>query len=434
MLLKSRGKKIEDRLGAKMLKQFERAKNDYAEYPRTFWTLVLITFVDRVGGAMLFPFFALYLTKKFEIGMTQVGVLFAAFSVSSFIGSMLGGALTDRLGRKSIIIFGLVASSLSTLAMGLVNTYEAFFMIAIFVGILTDTAGPARQAMVADILPEPKRAQGYGVLRVAFNLSVVIGPAIGGLLAARSYMVLFVSDAVISLITAALVFRFIPETRPETSPNAPQESVAGSFSGYFRVLRDTAFILFLGASMLMTITYINLNTTLGVFLRDTHGVPEAGYGWLLSLNAAMVVLFQFPITRRIENQQPLLMMAAGTLLYAIGFAMYGFVSVYSLFALAMVIITIGEMIVAPMGQALVAKFAPEDMRGRYMAIFGFSWSIPFAVGPILAGFILDNYDPRWLWYFAGGIGLLAVLGFLALQRRTEAKESGIPSVAVQKVV
>jgi MFS family permease len=129
-----------------------------------------------------------------------------------------------------------------------------------------------------------------------------------------------------------------------------------------------------------------------------------------------------------------LMMAAGTLLYAIGFAMYGFVSVYSLFALAMVIITIGEMIVAPMGQALVAKFAPEDMRGRYMAIFGFSWSIPFAVGPILAGFILDNYDPRWLWYFAGGIGLLAVLGFLALQRRTEAKESGIPSVAVQKVV
>ena len=198
-----------------MLKQFEKAKNVYAEYPRTFWTLVLITFVDRVGGAMLFPFFALYLTKKFEIGMTQVGVLFAAFSVSSFIGSMLGGALTDRLGRKSIIIFGLVASSLSTLAMGLVNTYEAFFMIALFVGILTDTAGPARQAMVADILPEPKRAQGYGIMRVAFNLSVVIGPAIGGLLAARSYMALFVSDAVISLITAALVFRFIPETRPE---------------------------------------------------------------------------------------------------------------------------------------------------------------------------------------------------------------------------
>ena len=210
--------------------------------------------------------------------------------------------------------------------------------------------------------------------------------------------------------------------------------MAGSFGGYLRVLRDTAFMLFLGASMLMVLTYMNMNTTLGVFLRDAHGIPEAGYGWLLSLNAAIVVLFQFPITRRIENQKPLLMMAAGTLLYAIGFAMYGFVSVYSLFVLAMVIITIGEMIVAPMGQALVAKFSPEEMRGRYMAIFGISWSIPFAIGPILAGLVLDNYDPRWLWYIAGVIGLLAVFGFLALQRRTERKENRALPVAVQETV
>ena len=417
-----------------MQNQLDKMRDIYNEYPRTFWTLIVITFIDRVGGAMLFPFFALYLTRKFDIGMTQVGILFAAFSVSSLFGSMLGGALSDRFGRKGIIIFGLIASSLSTLGMGFVNSYELFFLMALSVGLLAETAGPARQAMIADILPEKKRAQGYGIFRVAFNLSVVIGPAIGGLLAARSYLALFVTDAIISLITAALVFRFLPETKPEASPDAPQESMTGSFGGYLRVLRDTAFMLFLGASMLMVLTYMNMNTTLGVFLRDAHGVPEAGYGWLLSLNAAMVVLFQFPITRQIEKQKPLLMMAAGTLLYAIGFAMYGFVSVYSLFVLAMVIITIGEMIVAPMGQALVAKFAPEEMRGRYMAIFGISWSIPFAVGPILAGVVLDNYDPRWLWYIAGAIGVLAVFGFLALHRRTDTEENEVPPVAAQETV
>ena len=417
-----------------MQNQIDKIRDIYNEYPRTFWNLIVITFIDRVGGAMLFPFFALYLTKKFEIGMTQVGILFAAFSVSSFVGSMLGGALTDKLGRKGIIIFGLVASSMSTLAMGLVNAFEAFFMIALFVGVLTDTAGPARQAMIADILPEEKRAQGYGIFRVAFNLSVVIGPAIGGLLAARSYLALFIMDAVISLITAVLVFRFIPETKPESSSDESEESMAGSFSGYLQVFRDGVFMLFLGASILMVLTYMNMNTTLGVFLRDVHGIPEAGYGWLLSLNAAMVVLLQFPITRRIENQKPLLMMAAGTLLYAIGFALYGFVSVYSLFVLAMVIITVGEMIVAPMGQALVAKFAPEEMRGRYMAVFGISWGLPFAIGPYLAGLILDNYDPRWLWYIAGVIGLLAVFGFLALHRHTETKESETSPVAVREVV
>jgi MFS family permease len=283
--------------------------------------------------------------------------------------------------------------------------------------------------MIADILPEEKRAQGYGIFRVAFNLSVVIGPAIGGLLAARSYLALFITDAVISLITAALVIRFIPETKPESTPEEIEKGMAGSFKGYIHVLRDGVFMLFLGASILMVLTYMNMNTTLGVFLRDAHGIPEAGYGWLLSLNAAMVVLFQFPITRRIENQKPLIMMAAGTLLYAIGFALYGFVSIYSLFVLAMVIITVGEMIVAPMGQALVAKFAPEEMRGRYMAVFGISWGIPFAIGPYLAGLILDNYDPRWLWYIAGVIGLFAALGFLAIHRRTEPKEDEIPSAA-----
>jgi MFS family permease len=416
-----------------MLKQIEKAKNIYAEYPRTFWTLMAITFIDRVGGAMIYPFIALYLTKKFDLGMTQVGVLFAAFSFSSFVGSLFGGALTDRFGRKGIIIFGLIASSLSTLLMGIVNTYVAFFFVALLVGILAETSGPARQAMIVDILPEEKRAQGFGVFRVAFNLSVVIGPAIGGLLAARSYLTLFIADAVISLITAALVSRFLPETKPESSPDAPQESVAGSFKGYFRVFRHTAFMLFLGISMLMVITYTNMNTTLGVFLRDTYGVPEAGYGGLLSLNAALVVLFQFPITRRIENQKPLAMMALGSLFYAIGFGMYGLVSGYPMFVLAMVIITIGEMIVAPMGQALVAKFSSEDMRGRYMAIYGFSWIIPFAFGPVMAGFVLDNYDPRLLWYIAGGIGLLAVLGFLTLQRRTDRdEEDEVQSVAVQE--
>ena len=210
--------------------------------------------------------------------------------------------------------------------------------------------------------------------------------------------------------------------------------MAGSFAGYFRVLRDTAFMLFLGASVLMVLTYMNMNTTLGVFLRDTYNVPDSGYGGLLSLNAAMVVLFQFPITRWIEDQKPLMMMAAGTLLYAIGFAMYGFVAVYPLFVLAMVIITFGEMIIAPMGQALVAKFSPEDMRGRYMAVHGFSWIIPFAFGPVLAGYVLDTYDPRLLWYIAGGIGLLAVLGFLSLQRRMSDEEDETPSIAIRESV
>ena len=416
-----------------MLKQLENVKSVYNEYPRSFWTLVVITFIDRVGGAMIFPFFALYLTRKFDVGMTEVGVLFAVFSLSGFISSTIGGALTDRLGRKGIVIFSLIASSFSAVAMGLVTSFSAFFVLAMTVGILSDLAGPAHNAMVADILPEKQRAQGYGIIRVAFNLSVSIGPVIGGLLATRSYLALFIADAVISLITAVLVWRFMPETKPEARADAPQESWAGSFRGYFKVLRDLPFLLFMGACILMTLVYLNMNTTLGVYLRDAHGIPESGYGYIISLNAVMVVLFQFWITRRIEKRPPLLMMALGTALYAIGFGMYGFVSTYFFFMLAMVVITVGEMIVSPVAQALVAKFAPEEMRGRYMAVFGYSWGISFMVGPYLAGVVLDNFDPRFLWYAAGIIGTLAVMGFLGLHRRVEADEESPQPVSAQLV-
>lgn len=400
----------------------------YHEYPRTFWVVIVITFIDRIGGSLLFPFFALYITSKFNVGMTDVGVLFAAFSLSSFAGSAIGGALTDRFGRKGIIMFGLIASSFSTVAMGFISSFQVFFFLALFVGILTDVAGPAHQAMIADILPEEKRADGYGILRVAFNLSVVIGPAIGGLLAARSYLLLFLSDAAVSLLTVILIAIFLPETKPLAHPDAPKETMAGTFAGYGQVFRNAAFMLFLGAVLLQVFTYMNMNTSLGVYLRNVHGTPESGYGMLLSINAAMVVLMQFPITRRITKYPPMLMMAAGTFLYVIGFSMYGFVSTYFMFVVAMVIITVGEMVVSPVSQALVASFSPEEMRGRYMAVSGFSWGIPFAVGPYLAGLIIDGPQPHLLWYAAGFVGLLSTISFLALYRIRRGEEHNLESL------
>ena len=100
-----------------------RALQIYHEYPRTFWMMIAVNFVDRLGASLLFPFFALYITKKFDVGMTQVGGLFAIFFISGFLGSFPGGALTDRFGRKRIIIFSLIATSFSTLFMGFVYEF-----------------------------------------------------------------------------------------------------------------------------------------------------------------------------------------------------------------------------------------------------------------------------------------------------------------------
>jgi MFS family permease len=246
---------------------------------------------------------------------------------------------------------------------------------------------------------------------------------IGGFLASQNYLLIFIVDAIISLISAAIIFLAMPETKPEAHPNAKPETVAQTFGGYGKVFRDVAFMAFMFVTTLQVIVYVNMNTSLGVFLRDEHNMATSAYGWILSLNAAMVVLFQFWLTRRMEGQKPMLMMALGTAFYAIGFAMYGFTSTYVMFLFAMVVITIGEMIVSPVAQSVVADFAPEHMRGRYNAVFGITWGLAFAAGPYLAGLILDNYNPNWLWYACGIVALISALGYFLLNKTHRTQES-----------
>jgi len=415
---------------------FSKLSNAYNEFPSRFWTVVGVMFIDRVGGTMLFPFFSLYITQKFDVGMTQAGIVLGFFSIFGMLGSMIGGALTDKLGRRSLILFGLVFSALSTLSLGLVNQFWMLFPLAVLTGLLSDISHPAHQAMIADILPEKQRAEGFGILRVVANISWIIGPTVGGFIANRSYLYLFIIDAVISCFVAGLFYLFIPETKPEIATETETQSVLETFAGYGIVLKDLAFVAFIIAGMMMLLAYQQMYSTLSVYLRDNHGINPQGYGFLMTSSAITVILFQFWVTRRIKHRPPFLMMALGSLFYMVGFGLFGFVAAYWLFALNIVIVTIGEMIIMPTSQALAANFAPEDMRGRYMAVFGLTWAIPSIFGPGAAGLILDNLNPNLLWYVAGFLCAIAAFAYyflhlrLGMQKRfspTPAEESLVPA-------
>lgn len=407
---------------------FTRLNKLYHEFPRRFWIIVLTFFIDSVGGTLLFPFFSLYITDKFNVGMTQAGMVLATFSIFGIVGNMVGGALTDRFGRRKLILFGLVFSALSTLTLGLVNSLAVLFPLAAFIGLLSDVSGPAHQAMMADILTEKQRQEGFGLMRVVRNLAWIIGPSIGGFLASRSFMLLFIIDAIVSCIVAVIFYTSMPETKPEhhEEEHKEHESIWQTIAGYGIVLKDLAFMAFIVAAILMGAVYQQMYNSLSVYLRDNHAIDPQGYGFLMTTSAITVILFQFWVSRNIKDKPPFVIMAVGTLFYMLGFSMFGFVSAYWLFMSAIVVITIGEMLIMPTSQTLAANFAPVEMRGRYMAIFGLTWLLPSTFAPMLAGLILDNLNPNLLWYIGGILCAVAATAFYALHLRLDRQERFSP--------
>jgi MFS family permease len=394
----------------------QKLKTTYAEFPRLFWVLVATFFVDTIGSTLLFPFFALYITQKFSVGMTQAGVLLGLSSLFGLIGSIIGGALTDRFGRRRMILAGLACSALSSLSFGLAEEINILYFLIIIIGLLSRIANPAYDAMLVDILPRTKQQEGFGITRVTFNLAWIFGTALGGLIATRSFLALFLIDAFISTLLTIVLYFYLPETQPQqpTAHETEQEPFVKTIAGYRFVLRDVAYLSFTLAVMISLLVYQQQYGSLAVYLRDIHHISSQNYGVMLSVAGLEVVLFQIWISRTIRRYPPFLMMGFGTLFFVAGFTMFGFVQGILSFLFCIILITIGEMITFPTNRVIVASFAPTELRGRYMAIFDLGWALPATVGPAAAGMILDNYNPDLLWYWGGLFCVISAIGFYDL--------------------
>ena len=403
-----------------------RARAIQQEYPRQFWVLFFGALINALGNGLVFPFLSLYLTQQLKFSMTEVGLTFAAFAVLSVISQIVGGILTDRWGRKPVMLVSLLGGVVGTLlfaSASLLDMNIAWLrwgwvaVIILVMGLTSGAFNPAVNAMIADLVVPEKRPQAYSLLRVVQNLGISIGPAIGGFIAAISYSALFLVAAAASFIYSLILAVFVQETKPQLSqPAQAAATTQAADAGSRQILQDWVFLAFCGLIVISQIVYSQMNTTLPVYLNQSFGVTEQWYGLMMSLNAFMVVLFQFPLTHRTSRINKSIMMALGNGLYAIGFGLFGFVSALPLFFMAWAIWTVGEMLTAPVAQTMVADFAPEAMRGRYMGAFGVSFAIAYGIGPLLGGMMMDGIGGKYIWYAAILLNGLVALGFLAMRR------------------
>jgi MFS family permease len=381
--------------------------------PRQFWILFGGTLINSTGGGMVFPFLTLYLHGHLNLSMTYVGIVLLVWSASSLIGQIVGGTLTDQLGRKKLMALSLFASASVMLVFGFADSFGAALLIVLFAGFAGALYQPARDAMIADLIDPGQRTQAYGLIRIVANLGIAIGPAIGGFLAARSYLITFWGNAFLTLIFFGITIALIRETKPARSIDQPNAQTNGNF---LAVLGDTRFVIFCGAVALCTILAGQMMAVLPVYMKDYFGLGESYFGWVMTTNAAMVVVLQYLITRATSRVPRLFLTTGGALLYALGVFSVALGTAFPHFILAMVIYTFGEMILVPTSTALTADFAPAEMRGRYMGMLGLTWSIGFGIGPTVGGLISDHIGPAAIWSITALSGVLAALIFIALSR------------------
>jgi MFS family permease len=388
------------------------------DFPRQFWILFGGTLINQIGSGMVFPFLTLYLHQRLSLSMTLVGVVLALWGISGLLGNLVGGSLADRFGRKQLMAFSLAASAFGLAIFGFPDSLVTAGTVVVFVGFVGALFQPGRDAMVADLVESDKRPQAYGLLRVVANLGIAIGPAIGGFLASVSYLIAFFASAVATLLFFFITVFLMQETKPAVAPQMHTQTAPGNFG---TVMRDRLFIAFCGASALAVIAYSQMMTVLPVYMKDQFGLGESYFGWVMTTNAGMVVLLQFPITRATEKIARFPLIAFGAILYATGVATVALGASFWHFIVSMVILTFGEMIVVPTVTAVTADLAPAELRGRYMGVIGLTWNLGFGVGPILGGVITDQIAPRALWPIMGSAALAGAILLMLLARLVPAR-------------
>src|SRR5438270_11955405 len=182
--------------------------------PRTFWFLWGGSLLNRVGS-MVMPMLAVFLTRDRQLTLTDAGAVVSLFGLGSLIASQVGGVLADRIGRRTTMLLSLCTSALSMIALGFAPTLGPLMIAAFALGLTADLYRPASQALLADIVGPTDRVRAFGLLYWAFNLGFSIAAVLGGQLAKWSFKGLFIVDAATTLLYAAVVYRTIPETRPE---------------------------------------------------------------------------------------------------------------------------------------------------------------------------------------------------------------------------
>ena len=364
-----------------------------------------------IGFSIALPFLALYLYNERGLSMSVVGAIFLISGLCTAGTNMIGGMLSDRLGRRRLFLTITITSIFAYLALSVLVGISApvwLIVVAYIAGrSIIGTINPTVMAIVADLSPKDRLTEIYAFVRVGGNVGFALGPALGGyLMLVLSYGWLLSVSALTCLIVAVLIFFFFKESFSGGGEKVDLRSTLA-------VAQDRSFLIFIACSVLLVLSVAHLGSTLSVFTVDRMGFTTAQYGLLLTTNGIMVAVTQYPVAYVVNKLSKTTGLILGSLFYAIGYLTLGWITSYSWAIISMIIITSGEVVFSPISSAVVAESAPPDKRGRYMGFFALSQTVGFSLSPLFGGVLLDIFPTNnvAIWGIVASVGLVAAVGF-----------------------
>ena len=376
------------------------------------------TFVYMSAASLAFPYEGIYLRRSLGLSMSWIGVLFGVVPLTMIPLQVWGGALTDRIGRRRMLILSAWMGVVWFVGFAFVRE---IWQVAALVAMESAFGWPlfltASGAMIADLLPPARRAEAFSLSRAAMNLGVVVGPAAGGLVlaAGASFRTLFLLAAAGCFGFTLLTIWGVKETRAAAQADAVESPEAHARTGYRVVLADRWFLAFCLVALLPVACFGTFGAIYSVFLVNDVGIPYGTWGLLLAFNSGIIVVLQYPLIRMTRGADRLLLLALASALLGLGLGLSALAhTVWPLIAL-MAVLSFGEMLLSPLSASLVSDMAPAAVRGRYMGVWTVVWSGGMGLGPSLAGFSMDALGGRTTYLLVLVVGMLGGLLFLGLR-------------------
>jgi len=380
-------------------------KDSFSGLSPEIWWLALITFINR-AGTMIIPFLSIYLTDKLQFSLPQVGWVMSAFGVGSFLGSWLGGKLTDRVGYYKVMFWSLLLTGFLFIGLQYVTSFIGFLFAIFLIMTVADTFRPAIFVSLNAYSKPKNQTRSLTLIRLAINLGFSFGPFLGGLIiTGLSYSGLFWIDG-ITCILAILLFKMVLHEKPFIKKKNTSDDVQIDTS----IFNDKPYWIFLVIVFLMGFTFMQLFSTMPLYYKDIYGLTEVQIGLLMSMNGMIIFLTEMPLIHKLEQSSihRIRIIFWSLFLFALSFFVLNITNWVGILVISMLIITIAEMLAFPFTNAFAMSRAVKGKEGLYMAMYTMAFSLAHIFSAKTGMEVVDRYGFEANWYLMGFLSLVAV--------------------------